>query len=1050
MKFRKWLSLFLCLSVALSIALPFKILASDEYDTAIAANNAVIGTEGVTWGNGDLYDGLASSVTYRLTTAAQAVFTFKNINTKKFMLRTAQHNGLNNLCSFEVSFDGENFVAAEVTAEIKETYKNAKGWMIKKVHYTSVEFENPIKAVRIKKAASSNIWYFNVIDLQYNDIPYTYNTQVLPESGIFDTDSAVWEKGDLLSDLSGRLPSTEKEIKIRYNNLNCSRFMLQAAIHSGLSSDLLSFEVSYDGATFNSVSVLVKTLEKYTSSLGEIKLYQFSSEEFSKPVKAIRITRKTCYNKWYINLGILKCEEVPREYNTALTADRGVFVSGAGSWQSSELFRDEIGYTPDSENESVIDYTTDSAAYFKYTAALKDGAELTFEISYDGTIFEKISTSIKELDSYTDSDGKTVKELEYLSYEYSDPINIIRVKKSEGSAALIKLDYFAVNTNKAELSLLLEQAKKITNKNYSQDRLDALSEAIAEAEEAYNTFIINQSAIKAAADNLRNAAANLYSSRVALADGFSYEQQGDKIYYLQTDDYKLFTTMQNTNVSTSGGLNWWANIPTVTWGSLAMLRVASQKMYFYRDSKTTAPAVAIKIDKAGYIKAEYDSETNTVYYAKKLSNVKEIGYNEVFYVNEGDYVIFALKAGLISGNAVCPAIQPAIRYVEYVAAEGINLVQENIDLYIGDTENIAYVFSPMDTNNYTGVEFRSSDENVAMVSDDGTVVGVGGGTATIILSAGDITAECTVNVISPLEDIEIKSATVLALGGSEQLEVIYVPYHTTDDRTVIWESSDEEIVTVHNGRIEGKKLGSATITAKVGEKTAVCEVLVVIPLLSVELNKTSIELNVGDTFNLEFIKNPHNTTIAAEPIWQSTNKGIVTVDSNGKITAVSGGKAVVVVTIDGKSAICNVTVKSELESIQLNKSRIMLVKDDTDSLIAECYPFYAGSPDEIVWTSSNPKAVGIENGVVTALGRGMAVITAEAKGKSAVCLVAVVEAEQDIITFESLDKDDILNIQAVTSPPTGEKFIWIFVPAVICVLSAAVLLLTDKKIRKSA
>lgn len=74
----------------------------------------------------------------------------------------------------------------------------------------------------------------------------------------------------------------------------------------------------------------------------------------------------------------------------------------------------------------------------------------------------------------------------------------------------------------------------------------------------------------------------------------------------------------------------------------------------------------------------------------------------------------------------------------------------------------------------------------------------------------------------PLESIEIKGdVTSLEEGKTTKLNVVFNPTNTTDDKTVVWSSSDTKVATVDaNGVVKAVKAGNVKITAKVGDKTA--------------------------------------------------------------------------------------------------------------------------------------------------------------------------------------------------------------------------------------
>lgn len=103
----------------------------------------------------------------------------------------------------------------------------------------------------------------------------------------------------------------------------------------------------------------------------------------------------------------------------------------------------------------------------------------------------------------------------------------------------------------------------------------------------------------------------------------------------------------------------------------------------------------------------------------------------------------------------------------------------------------------------------------------------------------------SVTVASPLESIALnKTSLSLNENASEQLSVAYNPEDTTDDKTVEWSSSNPAVATVNDGLVKGVAAGNATITAKVGAKTASCAVTVTkVSAKSIAVNTLPAKLN---------------------------------------------------------------------------------------------------------------------------------------------------------------------------------------------------------------
>ena len=97
--------------------------------------------------------------------------------------------------------------------------------------------------------------------------------------------------------------------------------------------------------------------------------------------------------------------------------------------------------------------------------------------------------------------------------------------------------------------------------------------------------------------------------------------------------------------------------------------------------------------------------------------------------------------------------------------------------------------------------------------------------------------------------------------------------------------------------------------------------LVIQPVSSVKLNKTSATMEMGDTYNLKATVKPSNASNQAVK-WSTSNKKVATVDANGKVTAVGKGTATITVkTADGnKTATFKVTVIKSVTGVSISKS----------------------------------------------------------------------------------------------------------------------------------
>ena len=243
----------------------------------------------------------------------------------------------------------------------------------------------------------------------------------------------------------------------------------------------------------------------------------------------------------------------------------------------------------------------------------------------------------------------------------------------------------------------------------------------------------------------------------------------------------------------------------------------------------------------------------------------------------------------------------------YIHVSSVTLNNSRVTVEKGHTATLSATVSPVDATDKT-VMWRTSDENIATVDENGVVTAVNAGSATITATAGEFTASCEVVVVILPTGVALDN-TVLTVekGHTATLSATVSPVDATD-KTVMWRTSDENIATVdENGVVTAVNAGSATITATAGEFTASCEVVVVILPTGVALDNTVLTVEKGHTATLSATVSPVDATDKTV-MWRTSDENIATVDENGVVTAVNAGSATITATAGEFTASCEVVV----------------------------------------------------------------------------------------------------------------------------------------------
>ncbi len=339
------------------------------------------------------------------------------------------------------------------------------------------------------------------------------------------------------------------------------------------------------------------------------------------------------------------------------------------------------------------------------------------------------------------------------------------------------------------------------------------------------------------------------------------------------------------------------------------------------------------------------------------------------------------------------------------------------NLTLGVNEVVVIKASVYNTNGVPhSVKWTSSDSSVLKVNNGKlTALKSGSVVVTASLNNGNM-AKCYVTVKNTPTSISLNK-TSITLGVGEQFDLnsklpngcgAYSIKYSTNKRSV----AD---VKTAGGLITAKAVGTAVITATTyNGKTVTCNVTVKKAPTSITLNKTSLTLGVGETYDLNS-KIPSGTA-AYSILYSSSNSGVASVKaSGGLVTAKKVGTAIVTAkAYNGKTVTCKITVKNAPTSVKLNKSSLSLAEGKSFDLNTTLNANTASHT--IKYTSSNKKVATVKSagGLVTPVAEGTTTITATTyNGKTAKCTVKVTKGYSD---------DDLFCLAAVIWQEAGSTY----------------------------
>ena len=351
-----------------------------------------------------------------------------------------------------------------------------------------------------------------------------------------------------------------------------------------------------------------------------------------------------------------------------------------------------------------------------------------------------------------------------------------------------------------------------------------------------------------------------------------------------------------------------------------------------------------------------------------------------------------------------------------------NVPSGKLNLAVGDEFKVKYLVLPETMQETAEIEWTTSDKNVARIRR-GNIQAEGPGKAIITATSGNATASISVTVesvqvesldfpIEPIEvyldaTVEVSFKNVTPADGSLTTVEWEVRDYGNGDATVeagddcIYITGTEKGVAELYGYIDGEEIGHQEIVIK--ER---------IPVTSVSVTLSKPSVTFGESLTVSTDVQPSNASLKDVAI-TCTPSNLATVSGNTITAGNQAGKVTVRATADGVSGTAvfeivapplTLTIKDEGfgdgNSYNFLSPDTSVGSFPTSAQLVLSANYEGVDLSKAVWTSSNANIVKVDaDGMVTGMGHGTAVVTAEVDGVKATYTVRSVKKSSFGITL---------------------------------------------------
>lgn len=291
------------------------------------------------------------------------------------------------------------------------------------------------------------------------------------------------------------------------------------------------------------------------------------------------------------------------------------------------------------------------------------------------------------------------------------------------------------------------------------------------------------------------------------------------------------------------------------------------------------------------INPEDTTDDKTITWSSDDENVLSVDQNgQMRGIKEGTANVKAV----VAGKEATKQITVNEVHIDSITIDG----DQEFKMTKNQTKELKAKINPENTTDDKTTTWSSRNEDVATVDSNGKVKALKKGETIITAKIGSHEASVKITV----NEININSISINELdnnfkkGDKFTFTVSCNPENTTDDKTVTWSSSDENVGKIDNdGNFVALKEGKTTLTAKVGNFKA--ETVVNVSEKHIEdfklLQNEGDVLKTGNTQKLLTVISPEDFTDLYTIKYKSSDETIATVDDNGNVTALKDGKVTI-------------------------------------------------------------------------------------------------------------------------------------------------------------